>query len=123
MIQGYKSVGVAYLLWFFLGFVGGHRFYLGNIGTGILYFFTGGLFSIGWLIDVFLIPGKVVQANLINKALMSGNDSQSNQNQQTNITVNVSPNNSSNDQKEEKKENKEERKPRSWNTIKKKEEK
>lgn len=31
-----KSVGVAYLLWFFLGGFGGHRFYLGKTGTAIL---------------------------------------------------------------------------------------
>jgi hypothetical protein len=29
-----KSVGVAAALWFFLGFFGAHRFYLGRIGTG-----------------------------------------------------------------------------------------
>ncbi|MFR9048827.1 MAG: TM2 domain-containing protein [[Clostridium] leptum] len=30
---------------------GGHKFYEGKAGTGILYLFTGGLFSIGWIID------------------------------------------------------------------------
>ena len=29
-----KSVGVTYLLWFFLGGVGGHRFYSGKSGSG-----------------------------------------------------------------------------------------
>jgi TM2 domain-containing membrane protein YozV len=30
-----KSTGAAYLLWFFLGGLGGHRFYLGQTGTAI----------------------------------------------------------------------------------------
>lgn len=42
----------------FLGFLGGHKFYEGKIGTGILYLFTGGLFLIGWLIDLFNILGR-----------------------------------------------------------------
>ncbi|MFR6319644.1 MAG: NINE protein [[Clostridium] leptum] len=31
--------------------MGGHKFYEGKAGTGILYLFTGDLFSIGWIID------------------------------------------------------------------------
>jgi TM2 domain-containing membrane protein YozV len=46
---------VGYLLWIF-GFTGSHRFYFGKTKTGILWFFTGGLFLIGWFIDLFLIP-------------------------------------------------------------------
>lgn len=44
-----------YLLWIF-GFIGAHRFYYGKRLTGVLWFFTGGLFFIGWFIDLFLIP-------------------------------------------------------------------
>ena len=58
-----RSVGIAYLLWFFLGLLGGHRFYLGKIGTGVLWLFTFGLFMIGWLIDAALIPGQVRKFN------------------------------------------------------------
>ena len=36
----------------FLGFAGIHRFVLGQIGMGILYFFTGGLCVIGTIIDL-----------------------------------------------------------------------
>ena len=58
-----KSKLVAYLLWFFLGFFSIHRFYLGKIWTGILYFFTGQLLGIGWIIDLFLLSGMVDNHN------------------------------------------------------------
>jgi len=41
------------LLTVFLGLLGIHRFYLGKIGTGILYFLTAGLGGVGWIIDIF----------------------------------------------------------------------
>jgi TM2 domain-containing membrane protein YozV len=59
-----KSTLITYLLWFFGGFLGIHRFYLEKYGTGILYFLTGGVFGIGWLIDLFRIPGMVENHNL-----------------------------------------------------------
>jgi TM2 domain-containing membrane protein YozV len=49
-----KTIG--YLLWIF-GFTGAHRFYYGRPITGAIWFFTLGLLGIGWLIDLFLIPG------------------------------------------------------------------
>ncbi|MBJ7379051.1 MAG: TM2 domain-containing protein [Sphingobium sp.] len=55
------SAAVAYLLWFFLGIVSGHRFYLGRPASAILqiisYFILIGF--IWLLIDAFLIPGMV----------------------------------------------------------------
>jgi len=72
-----KSTGVAYLLWLFLGGVGGHRFYLGQTGTGIAMLVltvlglvtlaagVGAFFLLGvgiWtLVDAFLIPGMIRQ--------------------------------------------------------------
>ena len=46
---------IGYLLWIF-GFIGAHRFYYGRPISGTLYFFTLGLFFIGWIVDLFLIP-------------------------------------------------------------------
>ncbi len=49
------SLAFGYLLWIF-GFTGAHRFYYGRPVTGTIWFFTLGLFGIGWLVDAFLIP-------------------------------------------------------------------
>ena len=49
------SKAIGYLLWIF-GFMGAHRFYYGRPWTDTLWFFTLGLFFIGWIIDLFLIP-------------------------------------------------------------------
>lgn len=56
-----KSVAVAYALWFFLGLISLHRFYLGRPGSALLqiasYFILVGFLWL--LIDAFLIPGMV----------------------------------------------------------------
>lgn len=75
-----KSVLIAYLLWFFLGYLGIHRFYLGKITSGILMImlfalsslltvigigFIGlALYGLWWLIDAFLIPSMVTEKNV-----------------------------------------------------------
>jgi TM2 domain-containing membrane protein YozV len=38
-----------------IGFAGIHRFYVGKIWTGILWFITGGLFYIGTIVDIIQI--------------------------------------------------------------------
>jgi TM2 domain-containing membrane protein YozV len=57
------SMGVAYLLWLFLWWVSGHRFYLGKPGTALLqiasYFILVGFLWV--LIDAFVIPDMVRQ--------------------------------------------------------------
>jgi len=76
-----KSLLVAYLLWFFLGYVGAHRFYLGRPISGflmlafsavtlVLSFVSFGIlaflwFVVGlwWLIDALLIPGMAAGHN------------------------------------------------------------
>jgi TM2 domain-containing membrane protein YozV len=60
-----KSKGVAYLLWFVgvFGWLGLHRFYLGKIGTGIIWILTFGVGGFGSLFDLFTLGGQVEQAN------------------------------------------------------------
>ena len=60
-----KEKGIAYMLWAagFMGVCGLQRLYVGKIGTGLLYLFTFGLIGIGQLVDLFLIPGMVQDAN------------------------------------------------------------
>ncbi|MBM80951.1 MAG: hypothetical protein CMJ78_10210 [Planctomycetaceae bacterium] len=57
-----KTIG--YLLWVF-GFFGAHRFYYGKQLTGTLWFFTLGLLGVGWLVDLFLIPGMDARADRV----------------------------------------------------------
>jgi TM2 domain-containing membrane protein YozV len=57
------SMTIGYILWIF-GFTGAHRFYYGKPVTGTIWFFTLGLLGIGWLIDLFLIPGMDREASL-----------------------------------------------------------
>jgi TM2 domain-containing membrane protein YozV len=61
------SVVIGYLCWLF-GFMGAHRFYYGKQITGTIWFFTLGLFFIGWLIDLFLIPGMNARAERVYRA-------------------------------------------------------
>ena len=56
------SKAIGYLFWV-IGFTGAHRFFYGKSLTGILWFFTFGLFGIGWLIDLFLIPSMDREAS------------------------------------------------------------
>ncbi len=75
-----KSIVVAYLLWFFLGAFGGHRFYASKTGSAVaqllltifgvllLFVFLVGLLIliplwIWILVDAFLIPGWIRSQN------------------------------------------------------------
>lgn len=49
------SMVIGYILWIF-GFIGSHRFYYGRPVSGTIYFLTFGLFLVGWIVDIFLIP-------------------------------------------------------------------
>ena len=63
MQQNTHTPLIGYLLWLF-GFTGAHRFYYGRPVSGTIYFFTLGLFLIGWLVDLFLSPGMDRDADL-----------------------------------------------------------
>ncbi|USY27136.1 TM2 domain-containing protein [Alcaligenes sp. 1735tsa3] len=84
-----KSLGVTYLLWFFLGTLGGHRFYMDKTGSAIailvltilgalLSVMGVGLIMLGvalvWvLVDAFLIPGWVRNKNTLLATSLSNN--------------------------------------------------
>lgn len=64
-----KNMVVAYVLWYFLGIFGGHRFYLGRKGSAIaqlilsLTVFGMAITFIWWLVDAFLVHTWVKDHN------------------------------------------------------------
>jgi len=64
MASSVKNYSATLLLALITGLIGGHRFYAGKVGTGILFLFTGGLLGIGCIVDIF----TVVFGNFTDKA-------------------------------------------------------
>lgn len=68
-----KSTGIAYLLWFFLGGFGVHRFYLGSVGVGVavlictilgfVLLFPLIITGLVLLYDMFTLPSRVAAFN------------------------------------------------------------
>ena len=58
-----KSTGIAFALWFFLGILGGHRYYMGHPGVGIGMLLTIGGLGIWTLVDGFLLPRNIIRIN------------------------------------------------------------
>ncbi|PKN85613.1 MAG: hypothetical protein CVU46_10610 [Chloroflexi bacterium HGW-Chloroflexi-8] len=50
-----KSRTIALFLCLLLGIFGGHQFYAGRTVLGFIYLFTGGIFLVGWVIDIIKI--------------------------------------------------------------------
>jgi len=69
-----KDVTAAILLAFFLGSFGAHRFYMGEIGLGVLYvvFCWTGIPHLVALVECFLLPGRVRMYNLQCAAAIAG---------------------------------------------------
>ena len=75
----YKDSTAAWLLWFFLGYFGGHQFYLGNTKRGVIYLVTTlvslllsvvfiGLIGfvvmfVFWIIDATQMSAKLQEVN------------------------------------------------------------
>lgn len=53
----------ALILCILFGYFGAHKFYEKKIGMGILYFFTLGLFGIGWIVDIVKLATNRVPSN------------------------------------------------------------
>lgn len=63
------------LLVVFLGPLGVHRFVNGEVGMGILYLCTFGLFGIGWIIDIFrAVAGEDFTSGTHGSSMMSSAD-------------------------------------------------
>ena len=46
---------MALALCIFLGWLGAHRYYVGKIGTGVIWTLTAGVCGIGWIVDIVTI--------------------------------------------------------------------
>lgn len=60
-----KRLRMAYLFWLpsLFGVAGLHRIYMGKIGTGLLWLFTGGLLGIGTIYDAVTMPDQLDTVN------------------------------------------------------------
>ncbi|UUV46911.1 TM2 domain-containing protein [Bacillus phage vB_BanS-Thrax4] len=60
-----KSKLVAYLLHTFFGVLGAGRFYVGDVGMGLLQLLTLGGCGFLWIADFFLLSGRVDYKNVL----------------------------------------------------------
>jgi len=56
------SNAIIWLSWLFGGVFGVHRFLLGHWPYGILYFFSFGMFFVGWVLDAFSMNELIDEA-------------------------------------------------------------
>ena len=62
--DGRVEYTIAWVLLLLLGVFGFHRFYLGKIGTGILYLLSGGIFGIGILYDLWTLNEQINEVDV-----------------------------------------------------------
>ncbi len=62
-VEGPINYDLAWLLLTFLGIFGVHRLYLGKWVTALLWFFTGGLFLLGYLYDYWTLNEQITEIN------------------------------------------------------------
>lgn len=60
---GYIDYTLAWILLTFLGLFGVHRMYMGKWITGILYLFTCGFFTLGYLYDFWTLNDQITVIN------------------------------------------------------------
>lgn len=87
-----KQASTAYILCAlgFLGIGGIHRFYLNRAGTGLVYFFTYGIFGIGTVVDMFSIQKMVDEENMHKQALHNNGSTYNNNSPQ--VVINLGEN-------------------------------
>lgn len=51
---------IEWFLCLFFGYLGVHKFYIGDKASGLIYLLTFGLLGIGWIADLFSIPFKEI---------------------------------------------------------------
>ncbi|MBB3166995.1 NINE protein [Simiduia aestuariiviva] len=61
--EGHTSYTLSWVFLVFLGFFGVHRFYMGKWVTGVIWFFTCGLFLLGYLYDLWTLNEQVSEVN------------------------------------------------------------
>lgn len=61
--SGSIDYNIAWILLTFFGYLGVHRFYMGKIITGIIWLLTGGLFTIGYLYDMWTLNEQISEIN------------------------------------------------------------
>ena len=60
---GPLDYNLSWVLLTFFGILGIHRIYMGKWISGILYFFTGGLFLVGYLFDLWTLNEQLSEIN------------------------------------------------------------